>query len=179
LCVMGIRKWGIRIWITLVMATGALAAFSATADLLHDAARDGNLSQVKILLKQGADVNKRTEAGETPLHWAALGGHTAVVNELLKSGADVNAQNGFGSTPLHWAAGGGKQSVAVLLLDGGADVNVQNYVGDPPLQWSIAKNKGAVADVMRARGAVMPGSDCAREPIVGPRGQEGFRTVCR
>jgi ankyrin repeat protein len=64
-------------------------------------------------------------------------------------------------------------------MDAGADVNVQNYVGDPPLQWSIAKNKGAVADLMRARGAVPPGSNCSREPIIGTGGQEGFRTVCR
>ena len=74
----------IRIWIGLFTVAGALIALPATAGPLHDAARDGNVNQVKTLLKQGADVNTRTEAGETPLHWAALGGYTAVVNSCSR-----------------------------------------------------------------------------------------------
>jgi cytochrome c biogenesis protein CcmG/thiol:disulfide interchange protein DsbE len=49
---------------------------------LHQAAADGDISQVKSLISRGADVNAKDELGQTPLQIAKSRGHADVV-ELL------------------------------------------------------------------------------------------------
>jgi len=70
---------------------------------LHDAAKAGDLKQVKTLLKQGVDVNSKNKQGATPLHWAAFKGHVDVAKELIKNGAKVNVLTNKDSTPLRLA----------------------------------------------------------------------------
>jgi ankyrin repeat protein len=93
------------------------------------AACRGYEAVVKLLLENGADVN-RAEAnavnvfGRTPLHWASENGHVEVVKLLLENGADVNraevnAVNVFGRTPLHWASDHGHVEVVKLLSGSG------------------------------------------------------------
>ena len=43
---------------------------------------------IEILLAGGADIDARTEKGETPLHLASAGGRRAAAQLLLSSGAD-------------------------------------------------------------------------------------------
>ena len=45
---------------------------------LHQAALDGNLIAVRMLIGHGADVNKLDEDTWTPLHAACAEGHVAV-----------------------------------------------------------------------------------------------------
>ena len=72
---------------------------NAGADPNHDmvglpplllAAFFGSTRAVTVLLEHGADVNKRTAAGNTALTEAALGKHPDVVKLLLASGADAS-----------------------------------------------------------------------------------------
>lgn len=70
---------------------------------LHDAAKTGDLKQVKTLIKQGVDVNSKNKQGATPLHWAAFKGHVDVAKELIKNGAKVNVLTNKDSTPLRLA----------------------------------------------------------------------------
>ena len=95
-----------------------------TEDLsLYDAAYDGKLDVVQLLLDRGADVNQDRTNGRTPLWIAAARGQLAVAQLLLDRGADVNQANIDGQTPLWVAAREGKLAVAQLLLDNRADVN--------------------------------------------------------
>ena len=53
---------------------------------LHDAAIEGHLDIVKLILEQ-IDNNKNPadiESGDTPLHFAARGGHTEICREILQ-----------------------------------------------------------------------------------------------
>jgi ankyrin repeat protein len=52
--------------------------------------KNGYLEIVELLLKNGADTNKSTKYGETPLSIACKYGHLEIVELLLKNGADVN-----------------------------------------------------------------------------------------
>ena len=70
---------------------------------LHDAAKRGDLEQVRELLDAGIDVNSLNSEGATPLHWAAFKGHVDVAKLLVKRGAKVNALTKKGSTPLRLA----------------------------------------------------------------------------
>lgn len=54
---------------------------------LHYAASNGDAELVKYLIKHGANVNKATGEGSTPLFLAKLGNHEAVVQILKKAGA--------------------------------------------------------------------------------------------
>lgn len=60
-------------------------ALFAKLPLLHDAARKGNLEELKAERKKGTDLNAYDENGMTPLHHAALAGQYEVVKWLVKS----------------------------------------------------------------------------------------------
>ena len=70
---------------------------------LFAAARDGNVSEVRRLVAEGADVNVQGPEGLRPLHFAAQEGHVEVLTTLVQLGADVNVQSNDGRRPLHSA----------------------------------------------------------------------------
>ena len=100
------------------------------------------------LIKQGADPNKRNDAGATALLWAALDLEKTRV--LVAHGADVNAQSDTFRTPLMVAAGRpGGAPVVKLLLAHGANPNPTsnpNAESSPLLEASLAGD----AEIMRA-----------------------------
>ncbi|XP_056628432.1 cyclin-dependent kinase 4 inhibitor C [Triplophysa dalaica] len=51
--------------------------------LCHDAARDGFLDTLQVLVQNGADVNLLDNDGNVPLHLAAREGHLDVVEYLV------------------------------------------------------------------------------------------------
>jgi ankyrin repeat protein len=75
-----------------------------------------------ILLKKGADPNKRNDGNATALMWAASDPSKTQV--LVQHGADVNARSDELRTPLMIAARhSGMASTLKLLLDRGANLN--------------------------------------------------------
>ena len=66
---------------------------------LHAAAGDGRTAIARVLLEHGADVNRQSDNGNTPLHLAVLWEHYATAELLLASGADVTITNADGQTP--------------------------------------------------------------------------------
>jgi len=85
---------------------------------LHYAARHGHVQACLLLVQNGAQVGRRTRAGQaTSLHRAAYAGHTDVVKVLLQHGADVQAKDTDGQTPLHKASMQGHSSVVKLLQE--------------------------------------------------------------
>ena len=113
---------------------------------LHEAAEDGDVSEVKELLSKGTEVDAKSNLGYTPLHKAAHGGHLEVVKELLAKGAEVDAKNYFGNTPLWGAAKYGHPDLVKELLAKGAEVDAKNNYGETPLQ--VAHDE----DVLKAFG---------------------------
>src|SRR5262245_48748160 len=104
---------------------------------IYDAARAGDLLEVKALLKHQPDlVFSKARAGGTALHYAARNGHKDVAELLLANHADVNdRERDKGWTPLHCAAKNGHKDVAELLLGvDQADVNARGEsYDDTPL----------------------------------------------
>src|SRR5690349_1663455 len=109
-------------------------AHSSPADsppqTLFQAIRNNDVSLMKRLLGNGADVNNKGKNNTTPLMYAAAFGTIDSMRLLIEGGADVNARNTFGATALMWGAA---DSLKVkLLMDKGADVNAKSNQGRTP-----------------------------------------------
>jgi len=118
-------------------------SFTATSQLdgevqheppLHHAADCGLLDMVHVLLRAGADPNKRYSdlidkkfSSCTPLHRASLNGHSDVIQLLIDAGGGVNNAEGDGNTPLHLAALRGHLATCKVLVESGqADLDKRN-----------------------------------------------------
>ncbi len=115
----------------LLIAEGASVKAESDAGVtaLHWCA--GDIKKVQLLLDQGADVNKATLLGRTPLVIAAAtSGTLEVIRLFLQKGADVNAADNFGYTPLIAAASIDDAEAAKLFIEKGASVNAQSKSGD-------------------------------------------------
>jgi ankyrin repeat protein len=117
----------------------SLAVVSATAPVtaasppsLVEAVRSGDADNVRLLLKQKADVNQASVDGTTPLHYAVESDDKALVELLIKSGANVRATNRYGVPPLAIAAVNGNAGVMKMLLDAGADPNAGLSTDETP-----------------------------------------------
>ncbi|MBC6427160.1 MAG: ankyrin repeat domain-containing protein, partial [Ekhidna sp.] len=90
------------------------------------------------LITEGADVNAKSNTGNTALILAATFGRTATVTALLGvSGINVNIQNDFGNTALIWAAMFGHTAVVNALLENpGINVNIKESSGNTALIWA-------------------------------------------
>ena len=100
-----------------------LAASQDLALATYFAARQGYVSAVEILIKEGADINREFGEG-TALTQATDEEQTEMVKFLLEAGADISIPKyGEVSPPLMIAAEKGNLEMVKLLIEAGADVN--------------------------------------------------------
>ena len=90
---------------------------------LHEAARNGSESLVKLLLERGANKESRNGWGDTPLTNAAARGHLPIVTLLHSHGASIHNTNIWGGTPLSDAARNHHYDVCSYLIRAGVDIN--------------------------------------------------------
>lgn len=146
----------------LVHTSQPLAHFKGWTGL-HEAARQGHLEAVRLLLQHGASPNVRESGDNTyPLHWAAAHRHLEIVRALLDAGGDVH---GFGD--LHefdvigWATyfhatgadADGKPDVIPLLLERGAHHHIFSaiIVGDLDLVRKVVEENPKALDRRMSR----------------------------
>ena len=87
---------------------------------LHISCLHRDIAMVNLLLKKGAIVNMKTNAGRTPLHIAAENNDIGVMNILLENGAEVNSLCYESWTPLMDACNAGSVAAIELLIAIGA-----------------------------------------------------------
>lgn len=108
---------------------------------IHEAAKEGDIRDVRRHLRKGADVNAMDSEGLTPLFYA--GSFTDMEDRklaklLIKNGADVNAkENNTGYTNLHYASRFRSPEQVKFWIDMGANVNIQDENGMTPLICAI------------------------------------------
>ncbi len=85
--------------------------------------------RVRLLLKQGADVNARDEDGKTVLMYACDYGLIDIARMLLEYGANVNAKDKYGGTALMEGCYDNEIDIVRLLLEYGANVNAKDKYG--------------------------------------------------
>ncbi|GAB6088670.1 hypothetical protein JCM12856_02630 [Spirochaeta dissipatitropha] len=88
---------------------------------LHIAAMYNQPVAVKILLRHGADIEKQSAAGETPLSLGIANHSTEAVEILLQAKADPNSGVSNERSPLGYSLREGLIKESILLLEHGAD----------------------------------------------------------
>ena len=137
----------------------------ADREALVDAAENGRVAAVGLMLELGFPIGTRREAtdddGATALHSASWAGSAETVELLLDHGADVGARDArWQSQPLEWALVGSGEAPAKapapdwlatvrLLLDAGASLEGITFDPNEDKQPSAA-----VLELLRSRGLV-------------------------
>jgi len=109
---------------------------------LCQAVLSGNVNNVEVFLRRGANANLRLLYGWPLLVLSAGDGHIEVVGLLLGAGASINAISPLtGTTALAHAAMKGHQAVVRLLLEHGAAVDAPTNSGATPLILAASESQ--------------------------------------
>lgn len=95
---------------------------------MHIVTRKRDTAWMRFLLGNGADINGRDRAGNTPLLLAASGGFDEGVRLLVSVGASVNIANNSGETALIKAVQLRDTDSVTVLLAAGANPNQTDNV---------------------------------------------------
>jgi ankyrin repeat protein len=117
------------------------------------ASEHGYVEVVNALIATGADVNKASNDGSTPMYSASSQGHLEVVQALIAAGADVNKANNDGYTPMFLTSHYGHLEVVQALIAAGADVNKASNHGSTPICWASYDGRLEVVQALIAAGA--------------------------
>lgn len=137
-----------------------------TNALLQATITKGTLaSDIRSLIRQGANVNVRTKEGITPIQNAAMFLSRECIQILIDAGAVVNARtnpdfNG-GTTALIQAVRSHRDSGVINdLINAGADLNVADTSGRTALMYAAAvSNNPEIVRILVAEGAAINQQD--------------------
>jgi hypothetical protein len=115
---------------------------------------------ISVLLSiPGADINKLSGDGNTPLIVALANKNKVTTISYIRNGADVNLRNRRGTTPLHWAASQGLMGALKMILDNGAEKDALTLPTDPweplatPIHWACKAGQLDTAMALLTAGA--------------------------
>lgn len=120
---------------------------------LYQAAKDGNLTEVKRLVSSGAKVDVKTHKHHTPLIAASAKGYTAVVTYLLSKGADINYAMPKGATALSYALALKHENTAEALLSHNTiNVKAKLYGNYSYLTAAVGAGSKKIVDILLTKG---------------------------
>lgn len=145
---------------------------STMGDVLHLALENQSDDVVTLLLRQDANLHRRSSRGETVLHIAARLGRTDYTSLLLEAmsnqGAEIDTPDASrGWTPLFFACAAGHFDVAKLLLDAGLCQQRTDLLGWTAKECAIFKGHLAIGDLFNAFETGKPVEGPARLPVRG------------
>ena len=147
-------------------------AATVSGDVLHRAAKAGDIEVLSALLAAGADVDGRDARGWTALMHAVDAGQGPVTELLLAGPVDPDVRAPDGATALFIAVSRGNSEIVALLRNAGADPWLAGPDGRTAAETARAGGNAAVVTALRLprRGEVF--RDCADCPemVVVPEG---------
>jgi len=120
------------------------------------ASERGHTELIKLLLENGAKINKQNKFGMSAFLWASGEGKYEAVRLLAKKGANINVKNDVGFNALMLSSGNGHiQIVKFLLEKESMDINEVCEMGWTALIMASKEGKKEVASLLVQRGAKM------------------------
>ena len=152
------------LWLLAVLMLWATAAAGQNADVnrrnadgstpLQWAVYNGDVNEVRRLLRAGADVSIANNYGATPMGLAAEVGNADMIAVLLEAGADADSPDPDGMTALQMVARTGNVKAAQLLLDAGATIDArEKWGGQTALMWASARRHPTMMQFLISKGA--------------------------
>jgi ankyrin repeat protein len=123
--------------------------------------RQGDMYAVRMALESGADIDVRTERGETALMQAVDSGRVEMARWLLDHGADPNATTEIGHGPLHRAVNENNAQLVALLIERGANVQAENKWGKTPLLRASLNQRTEIVSLLTQAGAAVSITEAA------------------
>ena len=111
---------------------------------------------VEEAIRQGADVDRKNNMGQTPLMLACAGDFRTmeeVETALLEAGADASIADNQSRTALHMASQAGNKDIIRLLCDNGVDVNGSDQQGKTPLILAAREGQNDMVAFLIENGA--------------------------
>ena len=145
---------------------------AVSGDVLHRAAKTGDIEVLNALVAAGADVDGRDDRGWTALMHAANEGQDPLVELLLAAPADPDAQAPDGATALFIAVSRGRAEIVALLRQAGADPWLAGPDGRTPADVARAGGSSAIVAALGLPNEGEVFRDCADCPemVVVPEG---------
>jgi uncharacterized protein len=147
----------------LLAGPGSELRSASSAAAIVDAARGNDLTAVRKLIKERADVNASASDGSSALLWATYRANGEMAKALLAAGALVDAPNRYGVTPLLQASRNGNVELLTILLDAGADATRWHAEGETPLMAAARTGSVGAVRVLLDRGAFVNAQDPVQE----------------
>ncbi len=141
----------------------ALLQAASNVSAVADAARADDLTAVRKLIKEHADVNTPANDGSSALLWAAFRSDVEMTKALLAAGAAVDVANHYGVTPLLQASRNGDVESIRALLDAGAEPTRWHAEGETPLMAAARTGSVDAVQLLLARGSFVNASDPYQE----------------
>lgn len=129
----------------------ALKELNAADRALFHAASDGDLGELKKLVKRGANINLQDYDGRSILHLCVSAGHLKLVQYLVScKGIIIDVFDRFGNTPIQDAIDRGYVKISNLLRSSGATIR------NPSLANQLCKlaSEGNLVELQRLEIAV-------------------------
>lgn len=126
--------------------------FSIENDLIF-ACKDGEVSKVSSLLKQGALIDSQNEYKHSALMIACVFQHEEIVQLLLSNGSNPDLLDGDNESSLMAAAINGNRRIVQLLLDYNADVDIRGRNEYSALMWAVRFHRVEIVQLLIYHGA--------------------------
>ncbi len=132
---------------------------------LFTAVSEGDLDEIRKLLREGADPDTRDKRGFTPLILAVFWGRIDVIDELVAAGADINAVGARNETPLLASVDGNHLDLFRRLLEHGAKMEYRDDQGGTILAAACLNGNLEIIQAVLEAGVDINVRHCYREGV--------------
>lgn len=163
-----------------VAPTSSAQSKSADSIELFRAVRSSNVTALRELIAEGAEVNAPDDQGRFLLGFAAVTDDLQMTRLLLDAGAEVDARSEPGGwTALLVATTSNQPEIARMLIEAGADVEPTTADGWSPLRMAARDGLVELVDVLVAAGSDIERRDAGGRRALSYAAAHGNREVVR
>jgi len=121
---------------------------------LHYASFRGNITIIKLLIDNFADINALTNTGYNMIHKAAMGNKpSAIIYFNKKYNINIEDTDENQMNALHLAVRNSMENSVIFLLSLGLDPNLRDKDGNTPLHYAVKKGQSRIVKKLLQRGA--------------------------